>query len=370
MNNLKINWTNSENYSFFNPRLPDEQKSLIQKNLSLVDLSHHIFLTSSGSSGKIKVAALSKESFMLSAQAVNEHLDISQKDSWLNVLPIFHVGGLSIFARGQASGSKVFDYSARPWNPIDYSESLTVHHAAWSSLVPAQIYDLVNHAIPSPPCLRGIIVGGGHLAEELHQRALALGWPLFPTYGMTECCSQAATAKDSSPNSGLIPLSHMKIKINPDGIIHIKSPSLLTGCLLCDPQEPKFYDPKIEGWFCTDDRGFFENGILKIFGRGENFIKIGGEGIDVSFLEKRWEEVCLKLCLSEDTALIDLADERLGRTIHLAKKGDEDLQDAIALFNSKVLPNAKIRKIHHVPMIPRSPLGKLLKSELRKLITE
>lgn len=369
MNDLKINWTNSENYSFFNPRLPQEQRSLIQSNLKLIDLSGHLFLSTSGTSGKIKIVALSKRAFLCSAAAVNRHLNITQEDRWLNVLPHFHVGGLGIFARASEAGSSVFDYSYKSWDPVFYSEALTTYRATWSSLVPAQVFDLISREIPSPSQLKGIIVGGGHLSEDLHRKASLLGWPLFLSYGMTECCSQIATAMKHELHSPLCSLPHVELKINDNSIIEVKSPSLLTGYLLCDLDNPTFIDPKREGWFTTEDKGTLENGVLKIMGRGENFIKIGGEGIDFSFLEKKWEEVCLMLKLDGSTALIDLPDDRLGRSVHLATEKNEKLEQGIALYNSKVLPNAKIRQVHTVAEIPRSPLKKILKEHLRTQLT-
>ena len=63
-----------------------------------------------------------------------------------------------------------------------------------SSLVPAQVLDLVRAGLRPPPVLRAIVVGGGAISAELYRDARALGWPVLPSYGMTECCSQIATA--------------------------------------------------------------------------------------------------------------------------------------------------------------------------------
>ena len=41
--------------------------------------------------------------------------------------------------------------------------------------------------------------GGGAVSDELYRDARALGWRVLPSYGMTECCSQVATALSDSP---------------------------------------------------------------------------------------------------------------------------------------------------------------------------
>ena len=42
------------------------------------------------------------------------------------------------------------------------------------------------------------MTGGGALDPSLYKQARDLGWPLLPSYGLTECGSQVATASLSS----------------------------------------------------------------------------------------------------------------------------------------------------------------------------
>jgi acyl-coenzyme A synthetase/AMP-(fatty) acid ligase len=56
-----------------------------------------------------------------------------------------------------------------------------------------------------------------------------------------------------------------------------------------------------------------------------------------------------------------MPDERLGHVIHLATTIEPTFADA---FNARVHPFERIRAIHRVDEIPRSPLGKLLRAEL------
>ena len=38
---------------------------------------------------------------------VNRHIEATESDTWFNVLPLFHVGGLSILVRAFLSGASV-----------------------------------------------------------------------------------------------------------------------------------------------------------------------------------------------------------------------------------------------------------------------
>ena len=98
-----------------------------------------------------------------------------------------------------------------------------------------------------------------------------------------------------------------------------------------------------------------------------DFIKIGGENVDFSGLEQVLMEIKLQLNVHADAALGAIPDDRLGHSIHLFITDQDDglLQTA---FNRLVMPFERIRKVHYVPEIPRSPLSKILRNELLKLV--
>ena len=75
-------------------------------------------------------------------------------------MPTFHVAGLSILARSYLSGGACFSYGKK-WNAEDFLLFLKEHKITLSSLVPAQVYDLVKAQIKAPSHLRAVVVGGG-----------------------------------------------------------------------------------------------------------------------------------------------------------------------------------------------------------------
>jgi O-succinylbenzoic acid--CoA ligase len=367
----QIDWNGSESHFFINPLLPEETKKLLSQSIEPYGhLKGHIWLASSGTENFPKMIALSKKAMMISAESVNAHLKATNEHAWLNILPLFHAGGLSIHARAMLSGSSLYDFSEEKWNPTAYMNLLEKYNIAFSSLTPTHVYDLIALNFSPPHALKAIIIGGGMFPKKLHEKAYALGWPLLKSYGMTEVCSQVATASQTDPEANLQVLKHIEMRFNPENFIEIKSAALLTGFIHGNDPKKEFIDPKVEGWYTTQDKGALKDGFLQIHGRGANYIKIGGESINVSQLESLWENIKVQHKCPNDAVLIDLPDERLGNIICLAAASDSltDLDIPIEEYNCQVLPIAKIRKTFHLKSLPRTELFKLKKNELRQMI--
>jgi O-succinylbenzoic acid--CoA ligase len=346
-----IDWQSDESHVLLNPRMPEEERARLQSYV--VDLPGHLWLATSGTTGSLKLTALSKEAMLASAAAVNRHLQSTSRDVWACVLPTFHVGGLGIYARAFLSGARVV---ADAWDPRRFasSEEMTL-----ASLVPAQVSDLVEAGLRPPAQLRAIVVGGGVLRDDFYSAARRLGWPLLPSYGMTETCSQVATAALAS--SDLVLLGHVEARTGDDGRLAFRGPSLLTGY----GTEQGFVDPKVDGWFVSEDLGTVEHGVLRVDGRRGDFIKVGGESVDLNRLDG-----ILAAIAGRRAAVIAMPDLRLGSVVHLAVEAGVTGQTVLDTFNESVLPFERARKLHEVREIPRTPLGKLLRKTLAEEVSK
>jgi O-succinylbenzoic acid--CoA ligase len=376
---LFFNWDSSDNQFALNPRLPaDQSRTLLElPRLFQSEFKAHLFLLTSGTTAKsvqdLKWVALSKEAILSSAHAINHHLQSTSSDVWLHNLPDFHVGGVGIWARSYLSGAKVIKLES--WRPDHFLSEVQSHHVSLTALVPAQIYDLIQLDLACPPSLRAVVVGGGALSDALYVKGRQLGWPLLPSYGMTETCSQIATASlsslvSSSQNLRSSPplevLSHLNVETHVDGRLRIRGSSLLTAYLFYGDAGPVMIDPKEEGWFYSQDRGEVIGRSLKILGRVGDFVKIGGESVEVGRLRAILDEIRFQLNLTTDFALLPVPDDRLGYVIHLLAQQDAKLKDILRLvesFNSRVIAFEKIRKWHTMERIPRTDLGKLIAGE-------
>jgi len=368
-------WDTDETEVLLNPRMPGEARTrLLAAQASLPPLTAHIWITTSGSSG-LKWVALSKAALLASAAAVNTHLEATRADSWAQPLPLFHVGGLGILARAHLSGATVHQWGGggeAKWEAGAFHKFLADTSAVLTSLVPTQLHDLVQTGLPCPPTLRGAVIGGGALSTDLARAARVLGWPALPSYGLSECCSQVATARPGPPaliedDPPLILLPHITARADADGRLEIKSPALLTGYgLIGDDGTARFVDPKEDGWFLTEDRGGVTGDVLTIAGRIGDFVKIGGESVDVARLSRLWERQNVP-----NTVLVAAPDTRLGAAIHLAAASGIDesvLTEAVRAYNAEVLPFERVQRLHWLAAIPRSPLGKVLRTALLTLL--
>jgi len=340
-----IDWSGGESHLLLNPRMPEGDRRVLQSYVT--DLPGHLWLSTSGTTGALKLAALSKQAMLTSAAAVNRHLQSDARDVWCCVLPLFHVGGLGIYARAFLSRARVV---AQEW---DSGRFASLEEMTLASLVPAQVSDLVRAGLRPPRLLRAIVVGGGGMADELYEAGCALGWPLLPSYGMTETCSQVATATLASPE--LILLDHVKVRTEEGGCLAFRGPSLLTGYGTAEG----LVDPKRDGWLVTEDLGSVEGRSLRVEGRRGDFIKIGGESVDLARLD-----AILAAIAGPAAALVAVPDPRLGAVIHLAVDLEVDARAVADAFNGQVHPYERARAVHRVEKIPRTPLGKLMRAQL------
>jgi O-succinylbenzoic acid--CoA ligase len=364
-----IPWDDASTQTVLNPRLPAADRERVGLLVSGAGhLPGHVWLTTSGATGRLKPVALAKQALLASAEAVNAHLGATAGDVWLNPLPPFHVGGLAIHARATLSGAGVVP--VEPWDGDRYVGTATAAGATLSSLVPTQVFDLVRAGLRAPATLRAVVVGGGALATELYHRARALGWPLLPSYGATECGSQAATADLASLDPGGDPalriLPHLIIRDAADGRLEMRGASLFTGYAT----ERGLEDPKDHGWWRTDDRGTVTGGWVTVTGRADDVVKVVGEPVSLSALERTLESVRLELGTAGDAALCALPDQRTGWALRLAYAGMEASTAArlVAVFNDRVAPYERLTGVIAVERVPRTELGKVVRERLLEVV--
>lgn len=371
-----FSWESDESCILFNPCYSAKVQEQIKFILSsTAEWKGHVWLSTSGTLGA-KWVGLSKQAILSSALSVNHHLECSKSDRWINALPNFHVGGVGIWARAYLTQSTVDDFRQDfpgKWNPANFHQYLFQKKGTITSLVPTQLHDLTSLNLKPPSSLRAVIIGGGALHPNLYEKATSLGWPILPSYGLTECASQVATAPLKSLNENKMPelqlLTHLTAKVQ-NGCLCFAGSSLLSAYAVQEGDTVKIIDPKLDGWFISGDRGYSQNQHLSIFGRMDEMIKVSGESVDLSRLNTHLQTLCTKIHFRSDALLVAMPDDRLGCSIHLviSHQDLDEINFLIQSFQTTVLPFEKIRKVVLIDSFPRSSLGKILLSELKNLI--
>lgn len=320
------------------------------------ELAGHLLFRTSGSAGLEKWVALSKSSLWWSAERVMDHLKITSDDALVLALPVHHVGGFGLVARAQVARCCFLEYADR-WSAVGFTEFCEQEGATIASLVPTQVSDLVSEKITSPVSLRAVVVGGGHLDEDLAAAARDLGWPVLASYGMTETASQIATqlsGDDGDPP--LIPGWEVRLE---NDLLAVKGEGLLSGIVTRSGDAFQLEDPKVDGWFLTSDLAEIHDGSLRILGRSDRRVKILGELIDLDALEDFWSEK-----VGAPVVLIALPDERRGQNLHLFY---ERRGDGIKSANDQLPGPERLASWKQLSALPRTDLGKIDRFTLTQL---
>lgn len=341
---MEIDFATKDCLCLANPRLPPHAPR------PPLTLPEHVWIATSGTTGAQKWAALSHEALLTSAEAVNQHFHVCSKDVWINPLPLFHVGGLGIQVRAHLINATVLPLTK--WDAESFYQ--LTHSATLSALVPAQLYDLVKAGYRCPSHFRALIIGGGALEESLFEQAIQLGWPVAPSYGMTECCSQVATAFPGENRMQILP--HVELAGEP---LKIRSKGLLTAYW----QEGKLWDPKLDGWFQTEDLVHIEAPLISFRGRTGDLLKILGENVNLAALQKRLERIVRQH--NTEGCILAEKDPRRGQALILFTTAGPSLQELILKqFNAEVMPYERLQLVKQVAFLPRTDLGKIDRSKL------
>ncbi|HWD63579.1 MAG TPA: AMP-binding protein [Solirubrobacteraceae bacterium] len=186
-------------------------------------------------------------------------LGLDQQERWLCVMPLAHVGGLSILLRSTIYATTAVVHERFDTEAV-LNELMDPHRAiSLVSLVPTMLARLLDAGLRRPPTLRWALLGGGPIPAPLLERAQAAVVPVAPTYGMTEGCSQIATYG--------LPLPGVELR-TVEGELWVRGPIVAPGALAED------------GWLHTGDLADLDgDGRLTIIGRASETIVSGGENV-------------------------------------------------------------------------------------------
>lgn len=353
---FNVTFNQKENQFLHHERFADIAPVIAKK---LDYLENHFFLFSSGTtSTDPKGYAISEKALFANAQAVNDFFKLSKNDVWGLTLPWFHIGGLSVIARAHLLGSKLVDLTGK-WEPQSWVQRLIDEKVTITTVVPTQIFDLVKNNLKSPPTLKFIIVGGDFLSTELATRAIDLGWPVIKTFGMTEVCSQLASAK-APKEEHLQVLPIHQIKLDQDKRLWVKSLAMytlefiykentvqtITALDRCDQ----------DGFFPTNDLVSWSDNHLIHLGRIDDQIKIKGRLTSVNALKDQLYTYALNHHLYGQLELAIIDDPRSGKNLEILHSAPIDEAEVSTLF-SPIAPTFR-----QVLAFEKTDLGKLKKS--------
>jgi O-succinylbenzoic acid--CoA ligase len=307
----------------------------------------------SGSSGAPLPVEQSYGNWLWSALGSAVALGLRRDERWLCALPLSHVGGLSVVLRGAIYGTTVllherFDVD-RFLAELRRPDGPTV-----VSLVPTTLARLLDGGLRSPPALRCALVGGAPVPAALLERARDAGVPMSATYGLTEACSQVATAPPGwDDQHAAPPLFPTRVRIAEDGEILVAGPTVARESMARD------------GWLHTGDLGALDDqGRLTPTGRRATTIVTGGENVSPEEVEAALEA---HPAVAE-AAVLGAADPDWGEAVVarvVLRPGAEATPADLLAFCRERLAGYKVPKaVEVVDRLPRTPSGKLRRDAL------
>jgi len=330
----------------------------------------------SGTTGRPKGAVLSYGSFFWSAIGSAFHLGSLPTDRWFACMPLYHVGGLSILFRSVLGGSAVVLHER--FNPEAAARALDEHRITLTSFIPTMLQRLLDARGEkrAPDTLRAVLIGGGAAPGQLLERAARLGFPVLPTYGLTEAASQVATLPPGTPlrpdGGGLRPLPGTEVRIIaedgatlPPGVageIVVRGSTLMSGYF---GRRDDTNRALAGGWLHTADVGLLEDsGALRVLDRRSDLVVSGGENVYPAAVEEALlanPNVC-------DAGVAGIPDSDLGWRVTawvvLRPGVRPDAANLERFLRARLAGYALPRAWRFVDALPRDALGKLVRSEL------
>ena len=327
-----------------------------------------LLLATSGTTGEPRLVELTGEGLQRSAQAACDFLQLKKKDRWLACLPLHHIGGLSILLRCAWCGAAAV--LVDEFSPGQVLQELHEHRITHLSLVPAMLYRLLEEKTAPPASLRVVLLGGASSSQALVDEAMGKGWPVCPSYGLTEAASQVATVYPPDPDwrqgEAGAPLPHMEVEVGEStGAIRIRGVSVARYCREAAQVRSFLLDAR--GWLDTGDVGWLdEAGCLHVTGRRDDVLISGGENIHPAVVEAVFSD-CPGVAQAAVTAVDD---PRWGDALVLLYQGPARYETVRRWARDRLRAGFRPRHIFHVEELPRNSLGKLLRGELKRLARE
>lgn len=337
-----------------------------------------LIVHTSGSTGRPKGAVLAQSALAANAAMSVDAHGLGPEDRVLNVLPLFHVGGLNILPTPAFSIAASVELHER-FDPEDMAAALRT--ATHSVVVPTVLQALLSTqswAEGEFPRLRALSIGSTDVPLELIEAVHARGVPMIQIYGATETAPLAIYQRvgEAFETAGSIGRAGSNCDIRlagadgrdvadgEPGEILVKGPNVLKEYW----QEPELTAGALEdGWFRTGDIARRDaNGLYWFAGRVEHVIISGGENIHPAELER---------ALRTHPAIREVAvagrpDPEWGEVPVAVVVSDSEIghRDVLCHLEGRIARYKRPRATFRVDSLPRNAMGKVVVEKLRELV--
>ncbi|HWB66557.1 MAG TPA: AMP-binding protein [Mycobacteriales bacterium] len=336
----------------------------------------------SGTTARPKGVQITHRNLWVNAVTFGLHAGVSDWDTYLHTLPMFHANGWGMLYTAAALG--VPQVVLRKVDGTEILRRIDRHGVTFMCAAPA----VVNAILDARAGWDGPVPGAGRVARVICAGAPPpsttieriedeLGWEFCQIYGLTETSplltinrrqredAEAPVAAISKRLSRAgAPALGVKLAVSDAGEVLARSNVVLEGYW----QQPEATAEALEGgWFHTGDGGEIDDeGYLTISDRKKDIIITGGE--NVSSIEV---EDCVYAAPGvAECAVIGVPHEKWGETVKAivvrAPGAQVSESDIIAHCKSRIASYKAPTSVDFVDVIPRTATGKVQKFKLRE----
>jgi len=353
-----------------------------------------ILMYTAGTTGVPKGVMLSHSSFGIYVLENVTPADPELEERNILTVPLYHVAGIQAMMAAIYGGRTLVtqrQFEAKEWLGLVEKEK-----ANRVMMVPTMLKQLIDHPDFNNydlSSLRVITYGAAPMPLEVIKKALDVfpGVSFINAFGQTETASTiTALSPEDHSISGTEeerekklkrlasigkPMSDVEMKVVDEeerelptgevGEILARGPRVMTGYWKDEEKTEKTIDK--DGWVHTGDVGYVdEDGYFFLAGRATDMIIRAGENIS----PEEVEAVLHSHSKIEEAAVIGVPDEEWGeqpRAIIVLKQGETTTPEEIMEYCRAELASFKRpRSVILVDSLPRNPMGKVLKRELRE----
>jgi crotonobetaine/carnitine-CoA ligase len=338
----------------------------------------------SGTTSRPKAVVLTHANALWSAKVSAQHETLTAADVHLVHLPLFHINALcystlaSLFVGGTAVVQPRFSAS-RFW------EVAVRNGCTWTSVAPFCVRSLLEREAPADHRFR--LWGNGYSGgpEDARFGIRTLAW-----YGLTETVSHAVIDEPETPGHPFgmgRPAPEYRVRVvDAEGrpvepgqtgsvlVQGVPGLSLFAGYLHDEAATAAAVDA--QGWLTTGDRAtVHDDGYLSFADRDKDMLKVGGENVAASEIER----VVMEVPGVVEVAVVGAPDRMLDEVpvafvVAAAAVGDDrrpELAEAVLAACRQRLSDFKVpRQVRVVDDMPRSTLNKIAKAELRRALRD
>jgi len=341
-----------------------------------------LMLYSSGTTGRPKGVVHTHANVASSLRALGHCWRFTPDDLLVNVLPLFHIHGLSFATHlSLLTGSRMLiEDSFHPLRTLEAVGQGTVFMA-----IPTFYYSFLDRpefkrAARNWSSVRLFTCGSAPIRSEvLPELEQTLGRPVINRYGMTEAHVITSLPLDGPWPLGSVglPLPGIEVRVVNDnmspaaagdvGSVQLRGPNLFRDYWRKPDATREAF---ASGWFDTGDLGSQDaSGFLTLVGRKNDLIITHGFNVYPQVVERVINE-CPGV---RESVVVGVPDKKRGERVMAAVvRSDETLtaRSLRAFLSDRLVDYQRPADIVFVPSLPRNAMGKILRRELRDQLSE